>query len=165
MIADAARTLPHTLRRVDLNDECLADLSVLVGHDDDLAEQATAVSNRIRGLLLQIHPSFERVLGEDASHKAVLAVLVKFGGPTGIKAAGKVKSDEYSKPERLGWERNSPTRSSKPSPNKALSFPEPQLPRRSYRGSQCSCSVCRSNASKSRPRSGKHSMHTLFPKS
>jgi transposase len=91
VIADAARTLPHTLRRVDLGDESLADLSVLVGHDDDLAEQATAVSNRIRGLLLQIHPAFERVLGENAAHKAVLAVLVKFGGPTGIKAAGKAK--------------------------------------------------------------------------
>ena len=91
VIADAARTLPHTLRRVDLGDESLADLSVLVGHDDDLAEQATAVSNRIRGLLLQIHPAFERVLGENASHKAVLAALVKFGGPTGIKAAGKAK--------------------------------------------------------------------------
>lgn len=91
VIADAARTLPHTLRRVDLGDESLADLSVLVGHDDDLAEQATAVSNRIRGLLLQIHPAFERVLGENASHKAVLATLVKFGGPTGIKAAGKAK--------------------------------------------------------------------------
>ena len=91
VISDPARTLPHTLRRVDLNDESLADLSVLVGHDDDLAEQATAVSNRIRGLLLQIHPAFERVLGENASHKAVLAALVKFGGPTGIKAAGKAK--------------------------------------------------------------------------
>ena len=91
VIADAARTLPHTLRRVDLGDESLADLSVLVGHDDDLAEQTTAVSNRIRGLLLQIHPAFERVLGENASHKAVLATLVKFGGPTGIKAAGKAK--------------------------------------------------------------------------
>ena len=91
VIADAARTLPHTLRRVDLGDESLADLSVLVGHDDDLAEQTTAVSNRIRGLLLQIHPAFERVLSENASHKAVLATLVKFGGPTGIKAAGKAK--------------------------------------------------------------------------
>jgi len=91
VIADAARTLPHTLRRVDLGDEALAELSVLVGHDDDLAEQCTAVSNRIRGLLLQIHPAFERVLGENASHKAVLAMLVKFGGPTGITAAGRTK--------------------------------------------------------------------------
>ena len=78
-------------RAMGIEDESLADLSVLVGHDDDLAEQATAVSNRIRGLLLQIHPAFERVLGENAAHKAVLAVLVKFGGPTGIKAAGKAK--------------------------------------------------------------------------
>ena len=38
VIADAARTLPHTLRCVDLDDESLAELAVLVGHDDDLAE-------------------------------------------------------------------------------------------------------------------------------
>lgn len=34
--ADAARTLPHTLRRVDSGDEALAELEVLVGYDDDL---------------------------------------------------------------------------------------------------------------------------------
>ncbi len=34
IIADAARTLPHTLRQVDLDDEQLAELEVLVGHDD-----------------------------------------------------------------------------------------------------------------------------------
>ena len=32
------------------------------GFDDDLAEQATATSNRIRGLLTQIHPALERVI-------------------------------------------------------------------------------------------------------
>src|SRR5262245_20318621 len=31
VIADAARTLPHTLRRVDTGDEALAELEVLVG--------------------------------------------------------------------------------------------------------------------------------------
>ncbi|NED49718.1 IS110 family transposase, partial [Micromonospora aurantiaca] len=49
VIADAARTLPHTLRRVDVGDEALAELEVLVGFDDDLAGEATRVSNRIRG--------------------------------------------------------------------------------------------------------------------
>ena len=62
VIADAARTLPHTLRRVDVGDETLAELEVLVGFDDDLAGEATRVSNRIRGLLTQIHPALERVL-------------------------------------------------------------------------------------------------------
>src|SRR5690242_13772101 len=36
VIADAARTLPHTLRQLDIDDEALADLDVLVGFDDDL---------------------------------------------------------------------------------------------------------------------------------
>ncbi len=91
IIADAARTLPHTLRQVDLDDEQLAELEVLVGHDDDLAGQSTAVSNRIRGLLLQIHPALERAIGDNASHPGVLDVLVRFGGPTGMHAAGQVK--------------------------------------------------------------------------
>ncbi|GAA4263888.1 hypothetical protein GCM10022255_112510 [Dactylosporangium darangshiense] len=63
VIADAARTLPHTLRRVDTGDEALAELEVLIGFDDDLAGESTRVSNRIRGQLTQIHPALERVLG------------------------------------------------------------------------------------------------------
>lgn len=51
VIADAACTLPHTLRRVDVGDDTLAELDVLVGYDDDLAAEATRISNRIRGLL------------------------------------------------------------------------------------------------------------------
>src|SRR5882757_8708178 len=36
IIADAARTLPHALRWVDVGDDALAELDVLVGYDDDL---------------------------------------------------------------------------------------------------------------------------------
>lgn len=61
IIADTARTMPHTLRRVDTGDEALAELEVLVGFDDDLAGEATRISNRIRGLLTSIHPALERV--------------------------------------------------------------------------------------------------------
>lgn len=56
IIADAARTMPHTLRRVDTGDEALTELGVLVGFDDDLAGEATRTSNRIRGLLTSIPP-------------------------------------------------------------------------------------------------------------
>ena len=62
VIADAARTLPHTLRRVDAGDDTLAELEMLVGYDDDLAGEVTRIANRIRGLLTQIHPPLERVL-------------------------------------------------------------------------------------------------------
>ncbi|TDD20609.1 IS110 family transposase [Actinomadura sp. KC06] len=89
VIADAARTLPHTLRRVDIGDEALAELEVLVGYDDDLAAEATRIRNRIRGLLTQIHPALERVLGPKADHPAVLELLARFGGPAGLRQAGR----------------------------------------------------------------------------
>ncbi|MEU8265275.1 IS110 family transposase [Micromonospora sp. NPDC048999] len=91
VIADAARTLPHTLRRVDTGDDALAELEMLIGYDDDLAGEATRVSNRIRGLLIQIHPALERVLGPKIQHKAVLELLSRCGGPIGLRKAGRRK--------------------------------------------------------------------------
>ncbi len=89
VIADAARTLPHTLRRVDAGEEALAELKVLVGFDDDLAGEATRVSNRIRGLLTQVHPAPERVVGPRLTTKQGLALIQTFGGPQGMTKAGK----------------------------------------------------------------------------
>jgi transposase len=91
VIADAARTMPHALRRVDVGDDALAELDVLIGFDDDLAAEATRLSNRIRGLLTGIHPALERVLGPKVSHPAVLEILSRCGGPTGIAKAGRRK--------------------------------------------------------------------------
>lgn len=89
VIADAARTLPHTLRRIDTGDETLAELEMLVGFDDDLAQEATRTTNRIRGLLTSIHPGLEAVIGPKAQHPAVLELLARFGGPAGLAAAGR----------------------------------------------------------------------------
>jgi len=89
VIADAARTLPHTLRRVDAGDETLAELEMLVGFDDDLAGEATRLTNRIRGLVTGIHPALEQVVGPQVQHPAVLELLARFGGPVGLAAAGK----------------------------------------------------------------------------
>jgi hypothetical protein len=36
---------------------------MIVGFDDDLTGEATRIANRLHGLLTQIHPSLERVLG------------------------------------------------------------------------------------------------------
>lgn len=91
IIADAARSLPHTLRRVDVGDDTLAELEVLVGFDDDLAGEATRLSNRIRGLLTGLHPALERVLGPKITHTAVLEILARCGGPGGIRATSRRK--------------------------------------------------------------------------
>ena len=74
--------MPHTLRRVDVGEDALAELTVLVGYEDDLASESTRLSNRIRGLLTQVHPALERVLGPRAGQKATLALLRRQGsGP------------------------------------------------------------------------------------
>jgi hypothetical protein len=51
------------------------------GFDDDLAAQTTQTSNRIRGLLPQIHPTPERVLGPLLDHQAVLDLLQRYLAP------------------------------------------------------------------------------------
>ncbi|WP_336162305.1 IS110 family transposase [Amycolatopsis sp. VC5-11] len=97
VIADAARSLPHTLRPVDLGDDALAELDVLVGFDDDLAAEATRIGNRIRGLLTGIHPALERAIGPRISHPAVLEILSRCGGPAGIAKAGRRKITAIAK--------------------------------------------------------------------
>jgi len=54
--------LPHTMRRVDTGDETPAELEVLIGFDDDLAGEANRPANRIRSLLVTIHPALEKAL-------------------------------------------------------------------------------------------------------
>jgi transposase len=93
VIADAARTLPHTLRSVDIAGPAMADLSVLMGYDDDLRDQVTAGTNRIRNLLLSVHPALERALGEHLAHPAVLGLLARYGGPAGLRHAGRRRID------------------------------------------------------------------------
>jgi len=81
--------MPHTLRSIDLEDETIAELEMIVGFDDDLTGEATRVANRLHGLLTQIHPSLERVLGFRLQHPAVLALLERFGSPSQIRKAGR----------------------------------------------------------------------------
>ena len=89
VIADAARTMPHTLRRLEPTDEITAELTVLAGFDQDLAAQATRTCNRIRGLLTQFHPSLERVLGPRLDHQAVTWLLEHYGSPHALQQAGR----------------------------------------------------------------------------
>jgi transposase len=91
VIAQAARTLPHALRSIELADEEIAELSMLCGFDDDLAKQVNATANRIRGLLTQIHPALERVIGPHLDHPAVLDLLQHYPSPAAMKAAGQTR--------------------------------------------------------------------------
>ncbi|WP_156491196.1 IS110 family transposase, partial [Brevibacterium casei] len=90
IIADTARTMPHTLRSVDRESDVLANLKVLAGTDEDLAHDITRGINRLRSLLLQTHPALERVFtGTVLTRSIVLDLLVRYHGPAGLRTAGK----------------------------------------------------------------------------
>ncbi len=91
IIAEAARTMPHALRSLDLVDEQVSELSALCGFDDDLVKQITATSNRIRGFLTQIHPALERVLGPRIDHPAVIDLIGRYPSPAALRAAGETR--------------------------------------------------------------------------
>lgn len=99
VIADAARTMPHTLRSLQLTDEITAELTVLVGLDQDLAAEATRTSNRIRGLLTQFHPSLERIPGPRLDHSAVTWPLERHGSPAALRKAGRRRLVEVIRPK------------------------------------------------------------------
>jgi hypothetical protein len=60
VIAEAARTMPRTLRRVDIGQDVLAELGVLIGFDD--ARRKKPPGSATAGLLTQAHPALERIL-------------------------------------------------------------------------------------------------------
>ena len=89
IIAETARTMPHTLRSIQATDEQVAELAMLCGFDDDLAAQITQVGNRVRGLLTQIHPALERAIGPRLDHPAILDLLQRWPSPEQLRAAGE----------------------------------------------------------------------------
>lgn len=90
IIADTARTMPHTLRAVDRDSDVLSALKVLSGFDEDLARESTRAINRLRSLLVQIYPSLERAFpGVILTRAIVLELFIRYHGPTGLRTAGK----------------------------------------------------------------------------
>lgn len=77
---------------------------MLCGFDDDLAAQTTQASNRIRGLLTQIHPALERVLGPRLDHPAVLDLLQRYPSPEKLASLGEKNWQPNSTNSRPVWE-------------------------------------------------------------
>ncbi len=97
VIAETARTMPHTLRAVDRDDEVLAELTMLTGYDNDLAGEVNRATNRLRGLLSQIHPSLERVLGPRLAYPYVQALLQRHGSPARLRKLGRARCEALLK--------------------------------------------------------------------
>jgi transposase len=88
IIADAARTLPHTLRSVGPVTETITGLGVLAGFDADLAQENTRLSNRLHDALLHVHPALEQLLGKHFRRAGVLQLLAAAGTPQQLRELG-----------------------------------------------------------------------------
>ena len=98
VIATCALRMPDTLRAVDRDSEVLASLKVLSGYDDDLARECTRSINRLRSLLVQIHPGLERVFtGTRLTNQLSLDLLAHYGGPTGLRRAGAARVHAWAR--------------------------------------------------------------------
>jgi hypothetical protein len=97
IIAEAARSMPHTLRSLKVADNQFAELTMLCGFDEDLAAKSHSTSNRIRGLLTQIHPALERAVGPHLDHpghaRSARALSV-------ARATGLAQSETAGQPAR-----------------------------------------------------------------
>jgi transposase len=109
IIAEAARTMPHTLRRVGTDDEILAELGVLAGYDDDLAAQGTRLTHRLRDALTHIHPALERLLGPRLDRGGVLDLLAAAPIPQALAELGADGITELLRPRSPRLARTLPT--------------------------------------------------------
>lgn len=88
VIADAARTLPHTLRRVAADEQTVAELAILAGYDEDLAGEVNRLANRLHDALAHVHPALERLLGAHLHRAGVLQLLAAAPTPQHLRALG-----------------------------------------------------------------------------
>lgn len=162
IIAEAARTMPHALRSLQLADEQVAELTMLCGFDDDVTGQITATSNRIRNLLTQIHPALERVSGPHLDHPAVLDLLQHYPSPAAMTAAGETRLGNRLVKLARGWAAGLRPRSSKRSRSRPPSWSAPTLPASCSHGWPSNSPRFAGNAPRSPSRSRNSWRPTLF---
>ena len=95
VIAQAARTMPHTLHAISTSDEETAALSMLTGFDLDLARQVNQTKGRIRGQSFTQTPPSPRDRGGALAGRTTPSWRSSPPGtaPADLKRAGKARID------------------------------------------------------------------------
>ena len=85
VLAGTGRTRSHQVHWLDGADHALlAQLRVLNGDDDDLAADATRLSNRLVTALTGVSPALERVSGPRLHHPGVCDLLARYPVPEAL---------------------------------------------------------------------------------
>jgi transposase len=92
VIADQVR-VRRDLRPVDIGEEIDIEIRLLVGRRRDLVADQTRRVQRLRELLVSIHPGLERVV--DPTQKTSLWLLSRYVTPSEIRRAGRRRLIDY----------------------------------------------------------------------
>lgn len=99
------------------------------GYDNDLTGEVNRTADRLRGLLSQIHPSLERVLGKRLAYPYIQALLTRHGSPAKIRKLGRARARPYSRRTARARPITSPARSSRRWTSRPSSSRPPKPPR------------------------------------
>jgi transposase len=97
IIADVSRTMPRLLVAAGDLDEHLAELRALLSRRAFLIRQTTALYNRTHDALLQACPPLEMLFTKERLHNDLhICLLARYGGPKGLRQAGRVKVAKWA---------------------------------------------------------------------
>lgn len=92
IIAEAARSQPRTVMPVPDRADAVASVRVLSSERADAVDELTKVYNRIHATITAACPPLEDLFSRDRLHnKCELEILAEYGGPEGLREAGKAE--------------------------------------------------------------------------
>jgi transposase len=100
VICMTAKSMPQSLRALPAESALRAGLLALASYDEDCRCDLTREINRLRAHLVEGHPAFERALGEGVASPFVLKMLKRYGGPWGMRKAGKAAVRRWAAKEK-----------------------------------------------------------------
>ena len=101
IIAEVASGLPKLVKPACEKDASMTELYTLMSHDRRLTEDATRTTNRLHDLLLSSCPALElQMRGKRIQTGVCLMVLERYGGPLGLRKAGRANVRKWAKSKK-----------------------------------------------------------------
>lgn len=98
VIADIARKMPHLLTLIDGTEEFILDAKMMVRRSHLATLERSRTYLQIHAIFTEIHPALEAFFRSTQgllSKKISIGLISKFGGPIGIKKAGKSRVKKW----------------------------------------------------------------------
>ncbi|MFR8299034.1 MAG: IS110 family transposase [Gordonibacter urolithinfaciens] len=97
IIADVSLSTPRLIRPVGTRDGVIAEIKVLNSRRADIVKERTRYYNRLHDLLLQASPPLEQLFEGEKLHSGLaVKMFERYGGPRGLKRAGKARVSKWA---------------------------------------------------------------------